>query len=104
MLSKLKVSCDSGDGLAIRCNSLGAWLQSEINQFTASVADSVKSLVMQVQSWNLDVKQEHQRKRLLTVSSRDCLTASAKSLGQQLPGGYRSLFVSAARQTEAQAI
>jgi hypothetical protein len=53
----------------------------------AAVAESVKELVMTVQSWNLNVKNQRQlEKNSSPALSYGSLCAKAHAMGSQLPG------------------
>jgi hypothetical protein len=62
-------------------------LWTELDRVFAAVAESVKELVMAVQSWNLTVRNEHQRQRSDTAAkSYESLCQSARTMGAKLPG------------------
>ena len=62
-----------------------------MDRYFASVAESVKELVMAVQSWNLNVKNQRQlEKNSSTALSYGSLCTNAHAMGVQLPGTARA--------------
>ncbi len=62
-------------------------MNTELDGHFAAVAESVKELVMAVQSWNLNVKNQRQlEKNSSTALSYGSLCANAHAMGSQLPG------------------